>query len=84
MCKLLMSIILLVMCCKTYKFQICPPPCSCKDGKADCSSRGLATVPKGFASETRIIDLGSNQIKHIEYNAFGNFNTVNNVTPWWK
>ncbi|XP_061886838.1 leucine-rich repeat-containing G-protein coupled receptor 4 [Entelurus aequoreus] len=53
---------------------ICSPSCGCdEDGGADCSSRGLTTVPSGLSAFTYYLDLSMNNITELPANVFKNF-----------
>ncbi|XP_053720735.1 leucine-rich repeat-containing G-protein coupled receptor 4 [Synchiropus splendidus] len=51
----------------------CSPSCSCdEDGGADCSGRGLVTVPAGLSAFTRNLDLSMNNITELPAFVFKN------------
>ncbi|RVE74450.1 hypothetical protein OJAV_G00022190 [Oryzias javanicus] len=53
---------------------VCSPSCSCdEDGGADCSGRGLTTVPTGLSTFTYYLDLSMNNITELPANVFKNF-----------
>ncbi|XP_077420303.1 leucine-rich repeat-containing G-protein coupled receptor 4 [Vanacampus margaritifer] len=53
---------------------VCSPSCSCdEDGGADCSGRGLTTVPSGLSAFTYYLDLSMNNITELPANVFKNF-----------
>ncbi|XP_057691584.1 leucine-rich repeat-containing G-protein coupled receptor 4 isoform X1 [Corythoichthys intestinalis] len=53
---------------------VCSPSCSCdEDGGADCSGRGLTTVPAGLSAFTYYLDLSMNNITELPANVFKNF-----------
>ncbi|XP_054625847.1 leucine-rich repeat-containing G-protein coupled receptor 4 [Dunckerocampus dactyliophorus] len=53
---------------------VCSPSCSCdEDGGADCSGRGLTTVPTGLSAFTYYLDLSMNNITELPANVFKNF-----------
>lgn len=52
----------------------CSPSCSCdEDGGADCSGRGLTTVPPGLSTFTYYLDLSMNNITELPAYVFKNF-----------
>ncbi|XP_061671493.1 leucine-rich repeat-containing G-protein coupled receptor 4 isoform X2 [Syngnathoides biaculeatus] len=52
----------------------CSPSCSCdEDGGADCSGRGLTTVPAGLSAFTYYLDLSMNNITELPAYVFKNF-----------
>ncbi|XP_028257713.1 leucine-rich repeat-containing G-protein coupled receptor 4 [Parambassis ranga] len=53
---------------------VCSPSCSCdEDGGADCSGRGLTTVPAGLSTFTYYLDLSMNNITELPAYVFKNF-----------
>ncbi|XP_045887979.1 leucine-rich repeat-containing G-protein coupled receptor 4 isoform X1 [Micropterus dolomieu] len=53
---------------------VCSPSCSCdEDGGADCSGRGLTTVPTGLSAFTYYLDLSMNNITELPAYVFKNF-----------
>ncbi|XP_008308222.1 leucine-rich repeat-containing G-protein coupled receptor 4 isoform X2 [Cynoglossus semilaevis] len=53
---------------------VCSPSCSCdEDGGADCSGRGLTSVPTGLSAFTYYIDLSMNNITELPAYVFKNF-----------
>uniref|UniRef100_A0AAQ4P980 Leucine-rich repeat-containing G-protein coupled receptor 4 n=1 Tax=Gasterosteus aculeatus aculeatus TaxID=481459 RepID=A0AAQ4P980_GASAC len=53
---------------------VCSPSCSCdEDGGADCSGRGLTTVPAGLRAFTYYLDLSMNNITELPALVFKNF-----------
>uniref|UniRef100_A0A672FNQ0 G-protein coupled receptors family 1 profile domain-containing protein n=1 Tax=Salarias fasciatus TaxID=181472 RepID=A0A672FNQ0_SALFA len=53
---------------------VCSPSCSCDgDGGADCSGRGLTTVPSGLSTFTYYLDLSMNNITELPAYVFKNF-----------
>uniref|UniRef100_A0A8C4I0W4 Leucine-rich repeat-containing G-protein coupled receptor 4 n=1 Tax=Dicentrarchus labrax TaxID=13489 RepID=A0A8C4I0W4_DICLA len=53
---------------------VCSPSCSCdEDGGADCSGRGLTTVPTGLRAFTYYLDLSMNNITELPAYVFKNF-----------
>ncbi|XP_078103491.1 leucine-rich repeat-containing G-protein coupled receptor 4 isoform X1 [Sander vitreus] len=53
---------------------VCSPSCSCdEDGGADCSGRGLTTVPTGLRAFTYYLDLSMNNITELPAFVFKNF-----------
>uniref|UniRef100_A0A8C2WHU8 Leucine-rich repeat-containing G-protein coupled receptor 4 n=1 Tax=Cyclopterus lumpus TaxID=8103 RepID=A0A8C2WHU8_CYCLU len=53
---------------------VCSPSCSCdEDGGADCSGRGLTTVPTGLSAFTYYLDLSMNNITELPAFVFKNF-----------
>ncbi|XP_058485922.1 leucine-rich repeat-containing G-protein coupled receptor 4 isoform X1 [Solea solea] len=53
---------------------VCSPACSCdEDGGADCSGRGLTTVPPGLSAFTYYLDLSMNNITELPAYVFKNF-----------
>ncbi|XP_077375219.1 leucine-rich repeat-containing G-protein coupled receptor 4 isoform X2 [Festucalex cinctus] len=53
---------------------VCSPSCSCdEDGGADCSGRGLTTVPSGLSAFTYYLDLSMNNITELPADVFKNF-----------
>ncbi|KAK5614129.1 Leucine-rich repeat-containing G-protein coupled receptor 4 [Crenichthys baileyi] len=53
---------------------VCSPSCSCdEDGGADCSGRGLTTVPSGLSTFTYYLDLSMNNITELPAYVFKNF-----------
>nr|XP_057933022.1 leucine-rich repeat-containing G-protein coupled receptor 4 [Doryrhamphus excisus] len=53
---------------------VCSPSCSCdEDGGADCSGRGLTTVPTGLSAFTYYLDVSMNNITELPANVFKNF-----------
>nr|XP_015808650.2 leucine-rich repeat-containing G-protein coupled receptor 4 [Nothobranchius furzeri] len=53
---------------------VCSPSCSCdEDGGADCSGRGLTTVPTGLGTFTYYLDLSMNNITELPASVFKNF-----------
>ncbi|XP_037103240.1 leucine-rich repeat-containing G-protein coupled receptor 4 [Syngnathus acus] len=53
---------------------VCSPSCSCdEDRGADCSGRGLTTVPSGLSAFTYYLDLSMNNITELPANVFKNF-----------
>ncbi|XP_061526506.1 leucine-rich repeat-containing G-protein coupled receptor 4 isoform X2 [Phycodurus eques] len=53
---------------------VCSPSCSCdEDGGADCSGRGLTTVPAALSPFTYYLDLSMNNITELPANVFKNF-----------
>uniref|UniRef100_A0A672ZQA0 Leucine-rich repeat-containing G-protein coupled receptor 4 n=1 Tax=Sphaeramia orbicularis TaxID=375764 RepID=A0A672ZQA0_9TELE len=53
---------------------VCSPSCSCdEDGGADCSARGLTTVPTGLSAFTYYLDLSMNNITELPAFIFKNF-----------
>uniref|UniRef100_A0A7N8Y1C6 Leucine-rich repeat-containing G-protein coupled receptor 4 n=1 Tax=Mastacembelus armatus TaxID=205130 RepID=A0A7N8Y1C6_9TELE len=53
---------------------VCSPSCSCdEDGGADCSGRGLTTVPAGLSAFTYYLDLSMNNITELPAYVFKNF-----------
>ncbi|KAI4830233.1 hypothetical protein KUCAC02_001881 [Chaenocephalus aceratus] len=52
---------------------VCSPSCSCdEDGGADCSGRGLTTVPTGLSTFTYYLDLSMNNITELPAFVFKN------------
>ncbi|KAK5874066.1 hypothetical protein PBY51_019046 [Eleginops maclovinus] len=52
---------------------VCSPSCSCdEDGGADCSGRGLTTVPTGLSTFTYYLDLSMNNITELPEFVFKN------------
>ncbi|XP_034047734.1 leucine-rich repeat-containing G-protein coupled receptor 4 [Thalassophryne amazonica] len=52
----------------------CSPSCSCdEDGGADCSGRGLTSVPAGLSAFTYYLDLSMNNITELPAYVFKNF-----------
>ncbi|CAL1603770.1 unnamed protein product [Knipowitschia caucasica] len=52
---------------------VCSPVCSCdEDGGADCSGRGLTTVPTGLRAFTYYLDLSMNNITELPAFVFKN------------
>ncbi|XP_010764055.1 leucine-rich repeat-containing G-protein coupled receptor 4 [Notothenia coriiceps] len=52
---------------------VCSPSCSCdEDGGADCSGRGLTTVPTGLNTFTYYLDLSMNNITELPAFVFKN------------
>ncbi|XP_062846023.1 leucine-rich repeat-containing G-protein coupled receptor 4 [Trichomycterus rosablanca] len=52
---------------------VCAPSCRCDgDGGADCSGRGLSSVPRGLSAFTYYLDLSMNNITELPANAFKN------------
>uniref|UniRef100_A0A6I8Q341 Leucine-rich repeat-containing G-protein coupled receptor 4 n=1 Tax=Xenopus tropicalis TaxID=8364 RepID=A0A6I8Q341_XENTR len=52
----------------------CPAPCACDlDGGADCSGKGLVTVPDGLSVFTHSLDLSMNNITKLPEGAFKGF-----------
>uniref|UniRef100_A0A3Q3E777 Leucine-rich repeat-containing G-protein coupled receptor 4 n=1 Tax=Labrus bergylta TaxID=56723 RepID=A0A3Q3E777_9LABR len=53
---------------------VCVPSCSCdEDGGADCSGRGLTSVPTGLSAFTYYLDLSMNNITELPAYVFKNF-----------
>ncbi|KAF7661841.1 hypothetical protein LDENG_00252590 [Lucifuga dentata] len=53
---------------------VCSPSCSCdEDGGADCSGKGLTTVPTGLSAFTYYLDLSMNNITELPAYVFKNF-----------
>uniref|UniRef100_H3CVJ5 Leucine-rich repeat-containing G-protein coupled receptor 4 n=1 Tax=Tetraodon nigroviridis TaxID=99883 RepID=H3CVJ5_TETNG len=52
---------------------VCSPSCSCEDGGADCSGRGLTAVPAGLSAFTYYLDLSMNNITELPAFVFQNF-----------
>uniref|UniRef100_A0A096LTZ7 Leucine-rich repeat-containing G-protein coupled receptor 4 n=1 Tax=Poecilia formosa TaxID=48698 RepID=A0A096LTZ7_POEFO len=53
---------------------VCSPSCSCdEDGGADCSGRGLTTVPTGLSTFTYYLDLSMNNITELPAYVFKKF-----------
>ncbi|XP_036950565.1 leucine-rich repeat-containing G-protein coupled receptor 4 isoform X1 [Acanthopagrus latus] len=53
---------------------VCSPSCSCdEDGGADCSGRGLTTVPTGLSAFTYYLDLSMNNITELPAYVFKDF-----------
>ncbi|XP_072527282.1 leucine-rich repeat-containing G-protein coupled receptor 4 [Salminus brasiliensis] len=51
----------------------CSPLCRCdEDGGADCSGKGLSTVPAGLSAFTYYLDLSMNNITELPANVFKN------------
>uniref|UniRef100_A0A8B9KP85 Leucine-rich repeat-containing G-protein coupled receptor 4 n=1 Tax=Astyanax mexicanus TaxID=7994 RepID=A0A8B9KP85_ASTMX len=51
----------------------CSPLCRCdEDGGADCSGKGLSTVPTGLSAFTYYLDLSMNNITELPANVFKN------------
>uniref|UniRef100_A0A8C2L215 Leucine-rich repeat-containing G-protein coupled receptor 4 n=1 Tax=Cyprinus carpio TaxID=7962 RepID=A0A8C2L215_CYPCA len=51
----------------------CSPLCRCdEDGGADCSGRGLTTVPTGLSAFTYYLDISMNNITELPANVFRN------------
>ncbi|XP_035376973.1 leucine-rich repeat-containing G-protein coupled receptor 4 isoform X1 [Electrophorus electricus] len=51
----------------------CSPQCRCdEDGGADCSGKGLSTVPAGLSAFTYYLDLSMNNITELPANVFRN------------
>ncbi|XP_016090629.1 leucine-rich repeat-containing G-protein coupled receptor 4-like [Sinocyclocheilus grahami] len=51
----------------------CSPLCRCdEDGGADCSGRGLTTVPTGLSAFTYYLDISMNNITELPVNVFRN------------
>ncbi|XP_052002316.1 leucine-rich repeat-containing G-protein coupled receptor 4 isoform X2 [Xyrauchen texanus] len=51
----------------------CSPLCRCdQDGGADCSGRGLTTVPAGLGAFTYYLDISMNNITELPANVFRN------------
>nr|XP_023686203.1 leucine-rich repeat and immunoglobulin-like domain-containing nogo receptor-interacting protein 1 isoform X2 [Paramormyrops kingsleyae] len=50
----------------------CPQKCDCwlETLQVNCSERLLVTVPEGFPSNTRLLDLSRNQLKTLSYRQF--------------
>uniref|UniRef100_A0A3B3R908 Leucine-rich repeat-containing G-protein coupled receptor 4 n=1 Tax=Paramormyrops kingsleyae TaxID=1676925 RepID=A0A3B3R908_9TELE len=77
MCVLLLGIVLSGWCLLPGQGQssprLCPTPCRC-DGLegADCSGRGLVTVPSGLSAFTYYLDISMNNITELPANVFGN------------
>ncbi|MCJ8747281.1 hypothetical protein PDJAM_G00151620 [Pangasius djambal] len=52
---------------------VCAPACRCDgDGGADCSGRGLSSVPRGLSAFTYYLDLSMNNITELPANVFKN------------
>ncbi|KAF7688037.1 leucine-rich repeat-containing G-protein coupled receptor 4 [Silurus meridionalis] len=52
---------------------VCAPACRCDgDGGADCSGRGLSSVPSGLSAFTYYLDLSMNNITELPANVFKN------------
>uniref|UniRef100_A0A8C6WEI5 Leucine-rich repeat-containing G-protein coupled receptor 4 n=1 Tax=Neogobius melanostomus TaxID=47308 RepID=A0A8C6WEI5_9GOBI len=53
---------------------VCSPACSCDgDGGADCSGRGLTTIPTGLSAFTYYLDLSMNNITELPAFVFKSF-----------
>uniref|UniRef100_A0A667XHD1 Leucine-rich repeat-containing G-protein coupled receptor 4 n=1 Tax=Myripristis murdjan TaxID=586833 RepID=A0A667XHD1_9TELE len=53
---------------------VCSPSCSCdEDGGADCSGKGLTTIPAGLSAFTYYLDLSMNNITELPAYIFKNF-----------
>uniref|UniRef100_A0A7N6FC20 Leucine-rich repeat-containing G-protein coupled receptor 4 n=1 Tax=Anabas testudineus TaxID=64144 RepID=A0A7N6FC20_ANATE len=53
---------------------VCSPSCGCdEDGGADCSGRGLTTVPAGLSTFTYYLDLSMNNITELPAYVFKSF-----------
>nr|XP_019935710.1 PREDICTED: leucine-rich repeat-containing G-protein coupled receptor 4 isoform X2 [Paralichthys olivaceus] len=53
---------------------VCSPSCGCdEDGGADCSGRGLTSVPAGLSAFTYYLDLSMNNITELPAYVFKNF-----------
>ncbi|XP_056134585.1 leucine-rich repeat-containing G-protein coupled receptor 4 [Lampris incognitus] len=74
----------IVWCCLFHRFgaagqgqatpAVCSPACSCdEDGGADCSGKGLTTVPAGLSAFTCKLDLSMNNITELPAYVFKNF-----------
>uniref|UniRef100_A0A3Q2D5M5 Leucine-rich repeat-containing G-protein coupled receptor 4 n=1 Tax=Cyprinodon variegatus TaxID=28743 RepID=A0A3Q2D5M5_CYPVA len=66
------------MCCgasgQGQSTAVCSPSCSCdEDGGADCSGRGLTSVPTGLSTFTYYLDLSMNNITELPAYVFKNF-----------
>ncbi|KAK2819842.1 hypothetical protein Q7C36_021488 [Tachysurus vachellii] len=72
-------ILLLGLCVRSAAAQpastpaVCAPACRCDgDGGADCSGRGLSSVPSGLSAFTYYLDLSMNNITELPANVFKN------------
>ncbi|KAM3876622.1 leucine-rich repeat-containing G-protein coupled receptor 4 [Diretmus argenteus] len=53
---------------------VCSPSCSCdEDGGADCSGKGLTTIPSGLSAFTYYLDFSMNNITELPAYVFKNF-----------
>ncbi|XP_078660359.1 hepatocyte growth factor receptor-like [Branchiostoma floridae x Branchiostoma belcheri] len=48
----------------------CPDKCTCETEAADCSGKGLTSIPEGFAASTQNVDLSRNKIRRIRKDEF--------------
>ncbi|KAK7913222.1 hypothetical protein WMY93_013433 [Mugilogobius chulae] len=59
---------------------VCSPSCSCdEDGGADCSGRGLTTVPTGLRAFTYYLMLQNNQLRTVPSAALKNLHSLQSL-----
>ncbi|XP_067856090.1 leucine-rich repeat and transmembrane domain-containing protein 2 [Heptranchias perlo] len=54
----------------------CPMHCSCKKYEADCSNRGLVTIPTDIPSNIKSLSLSNNKLSTLPALTFTNFTTL--------